>query len=183
MKSKQKCCKKSREVELLCTKLLLAVRGHSTNVRRDYPGILSAAPEMNSKYRHRSPKAPRVGEGQSSHTPHLWCRSPPPRRARTWDSRHHQRNLSGGNSRSQAAHLVQHTPTVHKAQAIPRTPCPPTSRLGRTKIASVRSRMRTQVRADVHRDGRSAGGSAKAAGAHAPAAPPPQAARPETRSA
>lgn len=92
-------------------------------------------------------------------------------------------DLSGGNSRSQAAHLVQHTLTVHEAQAIPRTRHSPTSRLGSTKIASVRSQMRTQVRADVHRDGRRSGGSAKAAGAHAPAALPPQATRPETRSA
>lgn len=52
-----------------------------------------------------------------------------------------------------------------------------------TKIASVRSRMQVQARADVCRDGKNAGDNGKAAGAHAPAAPPPQAARPATRSA
>ncbi|XP_030108430.1 methyltransferase-like protein 25B isoform X2 [Mus musculus] len=41
--------------------------------------------------------------------------------------------------------------------------------------------MQAQARADVCRDGKNAGDNGKAAGAHAPAAPPPQAARPATR--
>lgn len=143
------------------------------------------APEMKSKSRHRSPSASRVcvggGGAVFSHTSPVASLSPSPP-SKDLGLQTSPEDLSGGNSRSQAAHLVQHTLTAHEAQAIPRTPHPPTSRLGRTRIASVRSRMRTQVRADVHRDGRSAGGSAKAAGVHAPAAPPPQAAKPETRS-
>lgn len=71
--------------------------------------------------------------------------------------------------------------TIHELS--PNTLYTPTSKLGPTKIASVRSRMQARARADVFPDGKDAGGNGKAAGAHAPAAPPPQAARPATRSA
>lgn len=170
MKSKQGRSENSREMK----RLSMFFSGERIQDRclLNYSGILSMAPEK-SRSRHRSPSAPRRGviSSTTSLVPH------------SKDLYHTPEDLSGENSGTQAGHLSQHTVDSPRGAGHPRTPLILTSKLGSTKIASVRSRMRKQAHADVYPDGRNADGCEKGAGAHAPAAPPPQAARPVTRSA